>query len=612
MERPAEARGVSERPSAILLLGERGRATDEAEACASELFELRAVARYPRHATRLGAEVEQALASRMVDFILSVLSPVILPPEALRRARIGAVNFHPAPPEWPGVGAASYALYAGDRTYGVTAHIMEERVDAGQILRVDRFPIDATDTCDSLMDRAIAQSLAQFRSLAADLARARLPDPSGDRWAHRATSRRDFERWMTIRPDDPADEIERKIRALRSARFPGPFVELAGERFELPPQPKSRAPAPTDAASSRLPWWEPRMTGGELGRLRTVIERNFLNDGPETADLERRIARLLGVRHAVCVTSGTAALFLALAAAGVGSGDEVLVPDLTFIASANAVALTGAKPVLVDIDPRTLNIDVAAASTAITDRTRAIMPVHVSGRGADMTAIRELARTRELAIVEDAAEAFRSFAHGAYLGTHGIAGCFSFSPNKTVTSGQGGAIVTNDDALHTRLRELKDQGRPVRGTGGDDPHPSVGYNFKFTDLQAAVLSAQLEALEERLDRQRDIQRAYRRGLADVAGIELLPFDLDGGEIPQWTDALADRRDELVDHLERNGAGCRRFWHPIHVQPPYRASDSRFPGTSAVAGRAVWLPSAFSLGDADIERVCGLIRTFYRA
>lgn len=354
------------------------------------------------------------------------------------------------------------------------------------------------------------------------------------------------------------------------------------------------------------------MTGAELDRIQAVLERNFLNDGPETAELEARIALLLGVRHAVCVTSGTAALFLALRASGVGPGDEVIVPDLTFIASANAVALTGATPVLVDIDTRRLTIDVAATAAAISERTRAIMPVHVSGRSAEMAGLARLARARHLAIVEDAAEGFMSSGHGRLLGTHGAAGCYSFSPNKTVTAGQGGAIVTDDDELHRRLRELKDQGRRARGTGGDDAHPAVGFNFKFTDLQAAVLMAQLDALDGRLERQRAIQRVYREGLAGVAGIELLPFDLDGGEVPQWTDALADRRNELVEHLERNGAGCRRFWHPIHTQAPYRAADERFPRTCATAPRAVWLPSAFTLSDHDVERVCELIRTFYRA
>ena len=169
-----------------------------------------------------------------------------------------------------------------------------------------------------------------------------------------------------------------------------------------------------------------------------------------------------------------------------GVGDEVIVPDVTFIATANAVTLTGASPVLVDIDPRTLTLDPQRTERAITTRTKAIVPVHVSGRAADLGAIMDIAQRHGLLVVEDAAEAFLSKHDGKCLGTFGIAGCFSLSPNKTVTTGQGGLVVTDDDRLHVRLRELKDQGRPVRGTGGDDAHDSVGFNFKFTNLQAAI------------------------------------------------------------------------------------------------------------------------------
>ncbi|SVB90055.1 uncharacterized protein METZ01_LOCUS242909, partial [marine metagenome] len=179
----------------------------------------------------------------------------------------------------------------------------------------------------------------------------------------------------------------------------------------------------------------------------------------------------VGATYAVGVTNGTSALFLALAALGIGHGDEVVVPDLTFIATANAVTLTGATPVLVDIDPATLTISPEAFEKAITAHTRAVIPVHISGRSADLPAIVAIAKEHGLAVVEDAAEAFASFHDGRALGTIGIAGCLSFSPNKTIMTGQGGMVLTDDEGLHLRLRELKDQGRPVRGTGGDDPHP---------------------------------------------------------------------------------------------------------------------------------------------
>jgi perosamine synthetase len=361
-----------------------------------------------------------------------------------------------------------------------------------------------------------------------------------------------------------------------------------------------------------IPWWMPQIGSAELPAVRDVLESNYLNEGDVTAAFEGRIASLVGAPYAVAVTSGTAAITLALMATGVGAGDEVIVPDLTFIATANAVVLAGARPVLVDVDPRTLNIDPEAAARAITPRTKAIVPVHVSGRAANMRAITALAQQHRLAVVEDAAEALRSRHEGRYLGTHGDAGCFSFSPNKTITTGQGGMIVTSDDRLHRRLRELKDQGRPVRGTGGDDLHPTLGFNFKLTNLQAAVGMAQLTYLETRLARQRQIYAEYSVGLRGVNGITLPGFATDLGETPQWTDALCDRRDELDEHLRSLNIHTRRFWFPLHTQEPYRRNDEAFFHSTGLCRRALWLPSAFTLTTEDITSVCNHIRDFYEA
>lgn len=359
----------------------------------------------------------------------------------------------------------------------------------------------------------------------------------------------------------------------------------------------------------RIPWWSPQITGQEYILVKDVLDSNFLNDGDVTTRFEQEIAKLLCVKYAVAVTSGTAALFLALAAVGVGPGDEVIVPDVTFIASANAVKAAGAEPILVDIDPITLNIDPEAIKAAITSRSKAVMPVHVSGRSANQPAVMEIARAHDLFVIEDAAEAFMSAVDGSYLGTFGHAGCLSFSPNKTITTGQGGMILTNDDTLHTRLRELKDQGRAVRGTGGDDIHYSVGYNFKLTNLQAAVGLGQLSALGYRLERQKHIYRVYAENLSGLNGISLPGFRLESGEIPQWTDALVEHRDELDCYLKSREVYCRRFWFPIHTQAPYWQPDDRFPNSTRVIPHALWLPSAFTLSDDDVLTVCQHVKEF---
>ena len=314
-------------------------------------------------------------------------------------------------------------------------------------------------------------------------------------------------------------------------------------------------------------------------------------------------------KYAVSVTSGTTAIALALMGLGVRPGDEVIVPDITFIATANAVVLAGAQPVLVDVDPRTLNVDPDSVARAINPRTKAIVPVHVSGRGADMQTVLTIARQHGLHVVEDAAEAFMSRQAGRYLGTLGNAGCFSFSPNKTITTGQGGMIVTDDESLYVRLRELKDHGRPIRGTGGDDVHHSIGFNFKFTNLQAAVGLAQLSYLPSRLSRLQRIYELYFRELDGLEGIRLPGFRLDLGESPQWTDAIIQQRDELDRYLATQNVHCRRFWFPIHTQAPYHHDDRLFPVSTALCPQAIWLPSAFTLSDNDVSVVCGHIHEF---
>ena len=359
-----------------------------------------------------------------------------------------------------------------------------------------------------------------------------------------------------------------------------------------------------------LPWWKPEIGDRELGLVTDVLKSDYINEGNVTEKFERALAARLGVRHAIATTSGTAAIFLALRGLGVGPSDEVIVPDLTFIATANAVHLTGARPVLVDIDPGTLNISLDAIARAIGPNTKAIVPVHVSGRGADMAPLVEFARSRQLVVVEDAAEALLSKHRSKFLGTWGHAGCFSFSPNKTMTTGQGGLVVTDDDALAVSLRQLKDQGRPVRGTGGDDEHPALGYNFKLTNLQSAVGLAQLSYLDARMSRMRDLYVAYRSGLAGIREVTLPGFDVEHGEAPQWTDIVCERRDELDRFLGERGANCRRFWHPLHTQAPYRRGDDEFPNSTALCKSALWLPSAFQLTVDDVAHVCKLVHEFY--
>lgn len=361
--------------------------------------------------------------------------------------------------------------------------------------------------------------------------------------------------------------------------------------------------------NKKISWWQPKIGQLEYELVKQVLDSAFLNDGDYTTAFEERLAKLLGCPFVVAVTSCTTALYLCLTALDIGAGDEVIVPDLTFIATANAVTMAGAKPVLVDVDPSTLTMSPASFKQAITGKTKAVIPVHVSGRAADMPAISEIAGERKIHVIEDAAEALMSFAGGQALGTLGKFGCFSFSPNKTITTGQGGAIALHDERLHVRLRELKDQGRKARGTGGDDEHPAIGFNFKFTNLQAAVGLGQLDYLDQRLKRMKEIYLVYRQELMGASDIQLLPFSVDKGESPQWIDAIVKERDTLDNHLKERDIHCRKLWHPIHSQAPYLGNDNDFPNSTGIAKQVIWLPSDFSLTDADIRYVCTEIKQF---
>lgn len=354
-----------------------------------------------------------------------------------------------------------------------------------------------------------------------------------------------------------------------------------------------------------IPWWVPELAGTELDHIKGVLDSNYLNDGDVARQFEREFAELIGAPYAVVVTSGTAAITLGLMAAGVGQGDEVLVPDMTFIATANAVRLAGATPVLVDVDRATLTMDPAAAERAVTKKTKAIVPVHVTGRAGHLSAILALAERRGLVVIEDAAEAIMSKHKGRSLGTLGLAGCFSFSPAKTFSTGQGGMVVTSSAELHTKLRQLKDQGRAVTGTGGDDLHPVLGFNFKFTNLQAAIGRAQLPLVKQRIARMKAIQRIYASELSSMNGITVLPFSDE--EVPQWTDVLIDERDRVAAELRAQSMMSRNFWFPLHTQEPYKQPDSKFPNATWSSPRALWLPSAYTLTDDDVHAVCDVIK-----
>ena len=332
----------------------------------------------------------------------------------------------------------------------------------------------------------------------------------------------------------------------------------------------------------------------------------WLTEFTRTRDLEQAIATYVGARHVAMVANGTVSLFAALAALGVGAGHEVLVPDLTMIASANTVLLAGASPVFVDVDPSTLCLDLEQAERHITERTKAIMLVSFNGRAPDMERAVALARRHRLFLVEDAAQALGSRWRGRHLGTFGDIGSFSFSSPKVITTGQGGALVTDDDALIARVLKVKDFGRVKAGV---DEHDALGYNFKFTDLQAVIGLAQMSSSTGASSARRRSSRRYRAELADVREVAFVATNLEETS-PWFIDVLVPDPRALRQHLHERGIGTRPFYPPVHTQAPYRRPGS-FPETERASRQGLWLPSSSFLEDGTVKRICGEIRAFYR-
>ena len=348
---------------------------------------------------------------------------------------------------------------------------------------------------------------------------------------------------------------------------------------------------------------------------RALIEyldsEGWLTEFMKTREFEQLIADYVGSKYASVVNNGTVSLVIALMASGIRSGDEVIVPDYTMIASANAVILAGAKPVLVDIDPSNLCLDLDTVEEAITPKTKAIMLVTINGRYPEMEKFVGFAHDHGLFLIEDAAQSLGSRFNSKHLGTFGDVGSFSFSAPKVITTGQGGALVTDDKELYQKILRIKDFGR---AQGGVDYHETMGYNFKFTDLQAVIGIEQMKKLDWRVKRKKEMYKLYKDLLEDVKGIEFINTNLEDTS-PWFIDILVregkEERDKLASFLDKRGIGTRPFYPAIHTQPPYSWVNGDFKTSDYVSKRGLWLPSASFLSDEDIERVCKEIKNYFK-
>lgn len=376
------------------------------------------------------------------------------------------------------------------------------------------------------------------------------------------------------------------------------------------------------AAARMIPVSRPSFGAAEEAAVVEVLRSGWVTQGPRVAEFESKFADYVGAPHAVAVSSCTTALHLALVAAGIRPGDEVLCPSLSFIATANAIVHAGGVPVFVDINGSTYNMDPNCIEEAITPRTRAILVVHQIGSAAAMDDINEIAARRELMVIEDAACAIGSEYKGQRLGRpHSLMACFSFHPRKILTAGEGGMITTADTDIAARLRRLRQHAMTVSDVARHssskvviEKYDEVGYNYRMTDLQAAVGIVQLQRLDGMLAQRRMLAERYSAALSELGWLTV-PEEPAGcrnnfqSYMVRLNERSAVRRDELMQQLLDRGIASRRGVMPIHREDPYRSEqwDSRLPVTNLVADTSLILPLFHDMTEDEQEYLINCIR-----
>ncbi|MGI8656290.1 MAG: DegT/DnrJ/EryC1/StrS family aminotransferase [Pyrinomonadaceae bacterium] len=353
-----------------------------------------------------------------------------------------------------------------------------------------------------------------------------------------------------------------------------------------------------------IPVAEPVLAGNEKKYVNECLESGWISgSGNYVEAFEKSFADFCGVRHAVSIVNGTAALHVALLALGIGRGDEVIVPDLTFIASANAVTYCGAQPVFADVDARTWTLDPQDTAAKISARTKAVMPVHLYGHPANMTPLLELAQDHDIHVIEDAAEAHGAEYKGQRVGSIGDIAAFSFFGNKVVTTGEGGMITTND-------AQLADQARLLKGQGMDPERryhfPIVGYNYRMTNLQAAIGVAQMERIDWFIERRREVAAWYDNALKNLPVTTMMEASWAKSVYWLYSICIPEEidRDLLMTRMLERGIETRPFFYPTHRQPPYRlnAENQTFPVTTKLSAQGLSLPSSARISKEEVAYI----------
>jgi perosamine synthetase len=338
-------------------------------------------------------------------------------------------------------------------------------------------------------------------------------------------------------------------------------------------------------------------------------EDGFITEFQRTEQFENMIAEYTGAKHCIVVNNGTISLTLAAMGIGIKANDEIIVPNFTMIATPNSLKLFGGKPVFVDVEEDTLCLNIEEVEKAITPKTKAIMLVSANGRypKSGIKAFETLCKQRGIHLIEDSAQSLGSFyPDGRHIGTAGIVGSFSFSAPKIISTGQGGAIITNDDDVADKIRRLKDFGR---SSGGNDIHDSIGYNFKFTELQACIGIEQMKKLDFRVKRKKEILKLYQEQLKEIKEVKFFDQDL-STTVPWFIDVVVEKREELQAYLKEHSIGTRIMYPPINKQKAYDIAGE-FKVSNLVGEKGLWLPSATQLKNDEIILICSKIIEYYQ-
>jgi len=359
----------------------------------------------------------------------------------------------------------------------------------------------------------------------------------------------------------------------------------------------------------------PDITEKEIEAVCAVLRSPDLSLGPKVAEFEQSFAKYIGRKRAVAVNSGTSGLFLCMLALGIGQGDEVITTPFTFIASATSIMMAGAKPIFVDIDPVSLNIDPAKIESKITNKTKAILPVEVFGNPSGMDKVCEIAQRHNLTVIEDSCEALGSALNGKKAGSFGTISVFGFYPNKQITTGEGGMILTDEDKLADLCASFRNQGRDKEDNWLC--HQRLGYNFRLSDINCALGIAQLARIGQIKAKRRQVTKWYQEMLADDDRL-IVPAELSGCDISWFVFVVrlaerfsAQQRDRILDEMENRGIQVGNYFPPVHLQPfmverfGYKRGD--FPITESVSKRTIALPFYNNLTKDQIALVCRTLK-----